>query len=82
MINNKFITTLLLFLFSFNIASALSDTTIIKTHLTTLTRVYKYRNYKNVLQLNNSAAYITSVFKQYSDSVNTEMSSVHSAQKI
>jgi Zn-dependent M28 family amino/carboxypeptidase len=47
----------------------LSDTSIIKSHLTTLTKTPKFRTEKNIDQLNKTADYIKSVFARYSDSV-------------
>ncbi|NCP44946.1 MAG: peptidase M28, partial [Flavobacteriales bacterium] len=46
-----------------------SDTTIIKKHLTAITKTEAYRNHRNIEQLNKIADYIKSVFLQYSDSV-------------
>lgn len=48
---------------------ASSDTTLIKSHLTAITKTEKFRNYTNVDQLNETADYIKSVFENYSDSV-------------
>jgi hypothetical protein len=50
-------------------ASALSDTVIIKKHLTAITKTVKFRTHTNIDQLNKTADYIKSVFSQYSDSV-------------
>lgn len=50
-------------------ATTVSDTIIIKSHLTTITKTGKFRTYKNIDQLNKTAEYIRSVFNQYSDSV-------------
>lgn len=59
-----------LLLFATNVfAKTISDTTIIKSHLSAITKTGKFRTYKNIDQLNNTAEYIKSVFKQYSDSV-------------
>jgi hypothetical protein len=62
-----------IFIFSFwtyfSFAKDISDTTIIKSHLTAITKTGEFRTYKNLNQLNKTADYIKSVFKQYSDSV-------------
>lgn len=50
-------------------ATNYSDTTIIKYHLTAITKSKKFRTYKNIEQLNETAEYIKSVFNQYTDSV-------------
>ena len=50
-------------------ANALSDTTIIKNHLIAITKTEKFRNHRNIDQLNKTAEYIKTVFNQYSDSV-------------
>ena len=47
----------------------ISDTTLIKIHLTAITKTEQFRNHKNIDQLNKTANYIQSVFGQYSDSV-------------
>lgn len=54
---------------SFCRATINSDTSIIKRHLTVLTKTQKYRNHDNIDQLNKTADYIRSVFKLYTDSV-------------
>ena len=59
----------LFLLFSTFYLHASSDTTLIKSHLTAITKTEKFRNYKNVDQLNETADYIKSVFENYSDSV-------------
>lgn len=64
----KSIFTPLLALLSF-CCSANSDTTIIRSHLIALTKTERSRTYYNVQQLNQTAAYIEKVFKQYADSV-------------
>ncbi|MCS3794779.1 hypothetical protein [Niastella sp. OAS944] len=46
-----------------------SDTSIIKTHLTAITKTGQFRTYKNIDQLNKTADYIKTIFTQYSDSV-------------
>lgn len=66
----KNISTLILFLFTnYCLAKTVSDTTIIKSHLTAITKTGQFRTYKNIDQLNQTADYIKSVFSQYSDSV-------------
>jgi len=50
-------------------ASGLSDTTIIKSHLTSITKTNKFRNHNNIDQLDQTAEYIRTVFAKYSDSV-------------
>ncbi len=62
-------TVTFLLLTSYCFATTISDTTIIKSHLTAITKTGKFRTYKNIDQLNSTAEYIKSVFKQYSDSV-------------
>jgi Zn-dependent M28 family amino/carboxypeptidase len=68
----KLIWLLLIFATSFCNVEAFSDTTIIKSHLTTLTRTDKFRSHDNVEQLDKTAEFIKSVFKQYADSVSTQ----------
>lgn len=46
-----------------------SDTILIKSHLTTLTKTGQFRNHKNIEQLNKTAEYIQSVMHQYADSI-------------
>ncbi len=46
-----------------------SDTTLIKNHLTTITKTEGYRNYLNTELLDKTADYISSVFKEYADTV-------------
>jgi len=53
----------------YNSASAQSDTSLIKTYLKTLTKTPQFRNYSNIDQLNLTAGYITTVFKNSTDSV-------------
>lgn len=50
-------------------AQTICDTTLIKAHLTAITKTGKFRTYRNVDQLNKTADYIKNVFKQHSDSV-------------
>lgn len=61
----------LLFLFKTGLCYAAdnSDTTIIKTHLTAITKTGQFRTYKNIDQLNKTADYIKTIFNQYCDSV-------------
>lgn len=68
---------LLLVLNSFCFATTISDTTLIKVHLTAITKTGKFRIYRNVDQLNKTAEYINTVFSQYSDSVFIQVYSVN-----
>ncbi|MEO7316513.1 MAG: M28 family peptidase [Ginsengibacter sp.] len=54
---------------SSSFASNTTDTTIIKSHLTAITKTEKPRNHKNIDQLNKTADYIKTIFSQYSDSI-------------
>lgn len=66
----KNISTLLFLCISgYCFATGISDTTIIKTHLTAITKTGKSRTYKSIDQLNKTAEYIQSVFRRYADSV-------------
>ncbi len=66
----KIISAFIFFVFTgSNFATTVSDTTIIKSHLSTITKTGQFRTYKNIDQLNKTAEYIKSVFSQYSDSV-------------
>lgn len=58
-----------LLLTTYCFSTTLSDTTLIKTHLTAITKTGRFRTYKNIDQLNKTAEYIKSVFIQFSDSV-------------
>ena len=58
-------------------ASTLSDTTMIKAHLTTITKTKQYRTYDLIDQLNKTADYIKSVFSLYSDSIFIQAYSVN-----
>jgi Zn-dependent M28 family amino/carboxypeptidase len=58
-----------LLLTSYCFATTISDTTVIKSHLTAITKTGEYRTYKNIDQLNKTAEYIKSVFSEYSDSI-------------
>lgn len=62
-------TTFLLLLTSSCFATGMADTIVIKAHLKTITKTEKFRNYRNIDQLNETADYIKTVFSQYSDSV-------------
>ncbi len=67
---SKLIATLFLLLVTtYCFATTFSDTTIIKSHLTAITKTGKFRTYKNIDQLNKTADYIKTVFSQYSDSI-------------
>ena len=65
---SKIIFSIFLFLLSLTLQAS-ADTTLIKRHLTVITKTEKFRNFKNVDQLNETAGYIRSVFENYSDSV-------------
>jgi Zn-dependent M28 family amino/carboxypeptidase len=66
---HKFIAAFTFLLFScFCLAGNNSDTTVMKSHLTALTKTGEFRTYKNIDQLNKTADYIKSVFSQYADS--------------
>lgn len=64
------------FLFGFiayySSASAQSDTTLIKSHLKTLTKTPEFRNHSNIDQLNLTADYIKTIFKKSSDSISVQ----------
>lgn len=70
-------TLLLLFITTCCFATPVSDTTIIKSHLTAITKSGQFRTYKNIDQLNKTAEYIKAVFSQYSDSVFVQEYSVN-----
>ncbi|MCX6257871.1 MAG: M28 family peptidase [Bacteroidia bacterium] len=66
----KLISALLIIFHScFCKATTLSDTVLIKSYLTLLTKTENYRTYNNVKQLDITADIIKSVFYKYSDSV-------------
>lgn len=70
MTTKKLIQTLIIFFCSSQVfASEHSDTSLIKSHLTTITKTANYRTYTNIDQLNQTAEYIKSVFNKYSDYV-------------
>lgn len=62
-------TFLYLFIVGNCFAAAITDTAIIKSHLTALTKTDKFRTHTNVDQLNRTADYIKNIFSQYTDSV-------------
>ena len=66
------LTLLFLLLINDCFAAAVSDTALIKSHLTTITKTGQFRNYRNIEQLNKTADYIQSVFSQYSDSISLQ----------
>lgn len=69
----RLLSPLLLLLVTGNcFATADSDTTIIKAHLTVITKTGQYRTYKNIDQLNKTADYIKTIFNQYADSVHIQ----------
>ena len=57
---NKLLWTILAFLSAgtYSFGSPTSDTTIIKSHLTALTKSAQFRNYKNIEVLNKTADFI------------------------
>lgn len=52
-----------------NLAYADADTSLIKSHLITITKTAKYRNYHNIDQLNITADYIKKIFSEYTDKI-------------
>lgn len=54
-----------------------SDTTLIRAHLTAITKTGQFRTYKNIDQLNKTADYIKTIFNQYSDHVSIQEYSVN-----
>jgi Zn-dependent M28 family amino/carboxypeptidase len=66
---NAFVSILMLSATLLNATPPLSDTTIIKQHLTVLTKTPQPRNYKNVPQLDETANFIKKTFELYTDSV-------------
>ena len=54
-------------------STALSDTTLIKEYLTTLTKTEIPRSYENISQLDKSADFIKSIFAKYTDSVSNQI---------
>lgn len=53
-------------------AKELPDTALIRSHLIALTKTSQYRTHDNVAQLNETAAYIRSVFAQYADTISVQ----------
>jgi Zn-dependent M28 family amino/carboxypeptidase len=62
---------------SFCKATNYSDTTIIKTHLTAITKTDKFRTFDDTAQLNKTVEYIQTVFRNYTDSVSIQQYSVN-----
>lgn len=69
MIAQKHIVILFLLLSSLLLKTGNADTLLIKQHLTTITKTEKFRNHKNINQLNEIADYIKTTFQNYTDSV-------------
>ncbi len=69
MIVQKHIVILFLLLGSLLLKAGNADTTLIKQHLVNITKTEKFRNHKNINQLNEIADYIKSSFQTYTDSV-------------
>lgn len=69
MIAQKHIVILFLFLGSLSLKAGNSDTALIKQHLVNITKTEKFRNHKNINQLNEIADYIKATFQTYTDSV-------------
>jgi Zn-dependent M28 family amino/carboxypeptidase len=69
MIVQKHIVILFLLLGSLTLRAGNADTTLIKQHLVNITKTEKFRNHKNINQLNEIADYIKSSFQTYTDSV-------------
>lgn len=53
-------------------AMAQSDTALIRSHLTRLTKTDRFRTYTQIDQLNQTAAYIKTEFAKYADSVSMQ----------
>jgi Zn-dependent M28 family amino/carboxypeptidase len=70
--HSKILFFVFILLTSFGKAFAFSDTTIIKSHLTTITKTEGFRTYNNTALLNKTADYIETVFKKFSDSVSIQ----------
>jgi Zn-dependent M28 family amino/carboxypeptidase len=75
--NRLFSTLLILLLTGHCFAKANSDTTLIRSHLTAITKTAQFRTYKNIDQLNKTADYIKTIFNQYSDHVSIQEYSVN-----
>lgn len=54
---------------NFCYANTSSDTSLIRSHLTALTKTQQFRNHENVDQLNQTADYIHTIFSLYSGNV-------------
>lgn len=63
---------LFIFIAYYGSVSAQSDTSLIKSHLKTLTKTSRFRNYNNIDQLNLTADYIKTIFEKSSDSVSVQ----------
>jgi Zn-dependent M28 family amino/carboxypeptidase len=68
----KKIIILLFFSVNYCLAVDISDTTIIRRHLFSLTNTNGFRSYDNLTALNKTADYINTVFQEFSDSVATQ----------
>jgi hypothetical protein len=69
-LNINTILTIIFSLMSINIVAGVkSDTALIRSHLTVLTKTAEARAYYNVGQLDKTAKYIEKVFMQYADTV-------------
>lgn len=77
MIVQKHIVILFLLLSSLLLKAGKADTTLIKQHLVNITKTEKFRNHKNINQLNEIADYIKSSFQTYTDSVVFQEFDVH-----
>jgi len=63
---------LFIFVTYYGSVSAQSDTSLIKSHLKTLTKTPRFRNHNNIDQLNLTADYIKTIFEKSSDSVSVQ----------
>ncbi|WP_293303892.1 M28 family peptidase [Pedobacter sp. UBA5917] len=68
----KILIGFLFFITFYSNVFAQSDTTLISSHLKTLTKTPQFRNHNNIDQLNLTADYISTIFKKSSDSVYTQ----------
>lgn len=66
----KYIVVSVLVCISANLARATTpaDTNLIKVHLTAITKTEKFRTFRNIDQLNETATYINTIFAKHSDS--------------
>lgn len=65
-----FIFYLVLILSSYRADAQISaDTNLLKSHLISITKPEQFRNYQNVVQLNNIAGYIRLILSKYADTV-------------